>query len=300
MIAIIGATGNTGKAAAEALLAAGEKVRVIGRTAEKLQPFVAKGAEPFVGNVIDADAMTNALRGATSAYIMIPPDVKQKDLRAYDTVVIESLYTAIDNSGLRHAVVLSSIGAELAEGAGPISGLHEMEESLKRLRDVNILFLRPGSFMENHLATVAVYKSMGIFAGLIKDSVKQPLIATRDIGERAAAELRAKNFTGHQIKELQGQRDLTMNECAAIFGAAIGKPGLSYMHAPAMMAKPAMMQSGMSADTVDNLIEMCKAISEGKVKAHELRNAENTTPTSFEVFTNEVLVPAYKGKSASA
>jgi hypothetical protein len=72
------------------------------------------------------------------------------------------------------------------------------------------------------------------------------------------------------------------------------------MHAPAMMAKPAMMQSGMSADTVDNLIEMCKAISEGKVKAHELRNAENTTPTSFEVFTNEVLVPAYKGKSASA
>ena len=51
MIAIIGATGNTGKAAAESLLAAGEKVRVIGRTAEKLQPFVAKGAEPFVGRI---------------------------------------------------------------------------------------------------------------------------------------------------------------------------------------------------------------------------------------------------------
>ena len=91
MIAIIGATGNTGAAAAESLLAAGEKVRVIGRTAEKLQPFVAKGAEPFVGNVIDADAMTNALRGATSAYIMIPTDPKQKDLRAYDTVVIDCL-----------------------------------------------------------------------------------------------------------------------------------------------------------------------------------------------------------------
>jgi uncharacterized protein YbjT (DUF2867 family) len=300
MIAIIGATGNTGKHAAEALLAAGEKVRVIGRTAEKLQPFVAKGAEPFVGNVIDADAMTNALRGATSAYIMIPPDPKQKDLRAYDTVVIESLYTAIDNSGLRHAVVLSSLGAEMAEGNGPIAGLHDMEESFKRMGDVNILFLRAAYFMENHLAAVAVYKSMGIFAGLIKDSVKFPTIATRDIGQRAAAELRAKNFTGHQVKELHGQRDLNMNECAAIFGAAIGKPGLGYMHAPAMMAKPAMIQSGMSADVADNLIEMCKAISEGKIKTHEPRNTENTTPTSFEVFTNEVLVPAYNGRSASA
>src|SRR5882724_2801831 len=116
MIAIIGSTGNTGKAATEELLAAGEKVRVIGRTAEKLQPFVAKGAEPFVGNVIDAEAMTNALRGASAAYIMVPPDVKQKNVRAHYTVVTESLYTAIDNSGLRHAVVLSSVGAELTEG----------------------------------------------------------------------------------------------------------------------------------------------------------------------------------------
>jgi uncharacterized protein YbjT (DUF2867 family) len=300
MIAIIGATGHTGKAVAENLLAAGEKVRVIGRTAEKLQPFVAKGAEPFVGNVIDADAMTNALRDATSAYIMIPPDPKQKSLRAYDTVVIESLYTAIDNSGLRHAVVLSSIGAELAEGAGPISGLHDMEESFKRMGDVNILFLRPGSFMENLLPAVAVYKSMGFFAGLAKDHVKQPMIATRDIGQRAAAELRAKNFSGHQVKELHGQRQLTMIECAAIFGAAIGKPGLGYMHAPAMMAKPAMMQSGMSEDTADNLIEMFKAINEGKIKMHESPSAENTTPTTFETFTQEILVPAYNGKSASA
>src|SRR5579863_7742103 len=141
MIAIIGSTGHTGKIVAEELLAAGEKIRVIGRSAEKLQPFVAKDAEPFVGSVIDADAMTNALRGATSAYIMIPPDLKQKSVRAYYTVVTESLYTAIDNSGLRHAVVLSSIGADLAEGTGPVVGLHEMEESFKRLRDVNILFL---------------------------------------------------------------------------------------------------------------------------------------------------------------
>ena len=231
---------------------------------------------------------------------MIPPDVKQKSLRAYYTVVTESLHTAINNSGLRHAVVLSSIGADLAEGTGPVAGLHEMEESFKRLRDVNILFLRPGSFMENILGSVAIYKNMGMFAGLIKDGVKQPMIATRDIGQRAAAELRSLNFTGHQTRELHGRRDLTMNECAAIFGAAIGKPGLGYMQAPAMMAKPAMIQAGMSADFADQIIEMYDAINHGKTVTHETPSAENTTPTSFETFTEEVLVPAYKGKSAAA
>jgi uncharacterized protein YbjT (DUF2867 family) len=300
MIAIIGSTGHTGKIVAEELLAAGEKVRVIGRTAEKLQPFIAKGAEPFVCNVIDADAMTNALRDATAAYIMIPPDVKQKSLRAYDTVVIESLYTAIDSSGLRHAVVLSSTGAQLAEGTGPVAGLHEMEETFKRLSDVNLLFLRPAYFMENLLNSVTVYKNMGFFASLIKDNVKFPMIATRDIGQRAAAELRAHNFTGHQVKELHGQRDLSMNECAAIFGAAVGKPGLGYMQAPAMMAKPAMIQTGMSADFADQLIELSGAISHGKLVMLEPRSAENSTPTTIETFTNEVLVPAYKGKSATA
>jgi uncharacterized protein YbjT (DUF2867 family) len=231
---------------------------------------------------------------------MIPPDVKQKSLRAYYTVVTESLYTAIDGSGLRHAVVLSSVGAQLAEGTGPVAGLHEMEESLRRLGDVNLLFLRPAAFMENILNSVAIYKSMGFFAGLVKDSVKQAMIATRDIGQRAAAHLKARDFTGHQIKELHGQRDLTMNECATIFGTAIGKPHLKYMQALAMMAKPAMMQAGMSSDFVDQLIELSSAISHGKLVMLEPRSAENTTPTTFETFTNEVLVPAYKGKSVSA
>jgi uncharacterized protein YbjT (DUF2867 family) len=300
MIVVTGATGNTGKVVTEGLLAAGEKVRVIGRTAEKLRPFVAKGAEAFADNVLDTEAMTRAFTGATAAYVMIPPDNKAKSIRDYYALVGESLATALEKSGVTHAVVLSSVGAQLAEGAGPVSAIHHVEERLKRVPGVDFLFLRPASYMENFLATVGVYKSMGFFAGLIKDDVSMPMIATRDIGQRAAAALRALDFSGQQTKELLGQRDLTMNECAAIFGTATGKPGLSYMQAPAMMAKPAMVQSGMSSDMADQLIEMSKAVSNRIMVPLETRNAANTTSTSFETFTAEVLVPAYKGKSASA
>ncbi|MGB8802968.1 MAG: NAD(P)H-binding protein, partial [Candidatus Acidiferrales bacterium] len=82
MIAIVGATGHTGRPAAEALLAKGEKVRVVGRDAKKLEPLVQKGAEAFVGNVDDAGSMTKAFEGATAVYLVLPEDISSQDLRA--------------------------------------------------------------------------------------------------------------------------------------------------------------------------------------------------------------------------
>ena len=299
MIAVIGATGHTGKVVAETLLAAGEKVRVIGRTADKLQPFVAKGAEAFVGNVLDTDAMTRAFASADAAYVMIPPDVKQPKMRAYMADVTESLANALEKAGVKHAVLLSSVGAQLAEGAGPVSGLHDFEQRLNRAIGLNVLHLRPGYFMENSLMCVQVYKTMGFYAALLMGDLPVAQIATRDIGARAAAALRARDFGGQNHKELLGQRDISLIETAHIFGAAIGKPGLSYTQAPAMMAKPALMQAGLSADTAEQMIEMSHAINGGRMVPLEKRDESNTTPTTFESFTAEVLVPAYNGKSAS-
>ncbi len=300
MIAVTGATGHTGKVVAESLLAAGEKVRVIGRNADKLQPFVAKGAEAFVGNVLDTDAMTRAFQGVNAAYVMIPPDLKQPKMRAYMDDVTESLGNALEKALVKYAVSLSSVGAQLSEGAGPVSGLHGFEARLNRTIGLNVLHLRAGYFMENTLMCVQVYKTMGFYAALLKGDLPIGQIASWDIGARAAAELRALKFSGQNVTELLGQRDISLNEAAKIFGAAIGKPGLGYTQAPAMMAKPALMQAGLSADGADQMIEMSKAANEGRMVPLEKRNESNTTPTTFESFTAEVLVPAFKGQSASA
>ncbi len=300
MIVVTGATGNTGKVVADTLLAAGEKIRVIGRSADKLQQFVAKGAEAFVGNVTDADAMTRAFTGATAVYALIPIDLKAPKLREYQAAVGESFGTALERAGVKYAVSLSSYGAQVAEGAGPISGLHHYEQRLNRVPGLNILHLRAGYFFENFFMAVHVYKTMGFFSSLPKGDVPIPMIATRDIGVRAAAELRSLSFVGKQTQELLGPRDLTLDEAARIFGTAIGKPGLGYMQAPGMMAKPALLQAGISADVADNFIEMSKAISDKRVVGLEKRSAKNTTPTTFETFVAEVLVPVFKGQSATA
>ena len=99
MFVITGATGNIGSKIAEILLSQGQKVRVVGRNAGKLQGFVGKGAEAAVGDLKDSTFLTGAFSGATAAFAMIPPDYTAGDFREYQNEVGASIAAAIRNVG---------------------------------------------------------------------------------------------------------------------------------------------------------------------------------------------------------
>lgn len=300
MIVITGATGNTGKPASEALLARGEKVRVIGRDAQKLEPLVQKGAEAFVGSAQDAAAMTKAFEGATAAYLMIPADVHQPDFRAYQERVTDAYASAVVAAHVPYVVTLSSIGAKHAEKTGPIVGLHNMEQKLNRIGGLNVLHLRPAGFMENLFMSISPMRTMGIFPGAAPGDVPVAWIATKDIGEYAAARLQTRDFSESSTQELLGPRDISMKEAASIVGKAIGKPGLGYMQVPFMMLEPALVQMGIPKGTAALFIEMWKGMNAGLVAPEESRSEKNTTPTTLESFVTESFAPAFLGKSAGA
>ncbi len=298
MLVITGATGNTGRVVAETLLAKGEKIRVIGRSAERLQPFVAKGAEAFGADVTDEAAMTKAFTGATAVYAMIPPNMKAEDVRASQLAVGRALAGAIGKAGVKHVVFLSSVGAQNAEGCGPVSGLHHVEKLFNGIAGANVLCLRPAYFMENFLMQIGMIKNMGMLGGVIKGDVSLPTIATRDIGPVAADALLKCDWSGNATRELLGQRDITMAEAAKVIGAAIGKPGLSYTAFPGFMAKPALTQMGLSKSIADALVEMSEAINDCRMVPLEKSSPANTTPTSIEWFAKNVFAPAFQASAA--
>lgn len=300
MIVITGATGKTGRPTAEALLAGGEKVRVIGRDAKRLEPLVQKGAEAFVGNAEDAASMTKAFEGATAVYLMLPEDISQQDMRAHQERVSDSYAAAVANARVPYAVALSSIGAQHAEKTGPIVGLHNVEQKLNRIAGLNILYLRPGYFMENLFMSIAPLRSMGILPGGLTGDLPMPWIATKDIGAYAAVRLAARDFSGSSTQELHGQRDISMKEAASVVGKAVGKPNLGYMQVPFMMLEPALVQMGLPKGTAALLIEMWKGANAGLIVPLEPRSAKNTTPTTLESFASEVFAPAFLSKTASA
>jgi uncharacterized protein YbjT (DUF2867 family) len=300
MYVVLGATGNTGSIIANSLLAKGERVRVVGRDASRLARFVRKGAEAFTANVNDAAALTTALTGARAAYLMLPPSMTSLDYRADQERESDSISKAVRESGLRYAVLLSSFGAHVPEGTGPIAGLHSAEQKLNAINGLNVLHLRAGYFVENHLAAIGMIQGMGIFGHALLPELKIPMIATRDIGEYAAGRILNLDFSGKQTRELLGERDLTMNEVTAIIARGIGKPDLRYVQFPYEQVLQVLMQMGIPPKTAGQFIEMYKAVNEGVVAAQEPRSAENTTRTSFETFVQDVFVPAYQGKAATA
>ena len=286
MIVITGATGKTGSAVAEALIAKGQKVRVIGRDAAKLKGFTAKGAEAAVGDLGDRAFLTKTFKGADAVYVLIPPNLGVADFRAYQKQIGETIVAAIKGSGVKYVVHLSSQGAHLPDRTGPIVGLHEQEERLNRLDGVNVLHLRPTYFMENLLMNIDLIKKMNIMGSAVRGNVKFAMIATKDIGVYASERLMKRDFSGKSVRDLLGQRDLSLDEAAAVIGKKLGKPDLKYVAFPYDDAEKGMVSMGLTPDMSRLYIEMSKALNDGLFAVNIPRTKENTTPTSIEEFAD--------------
>ena len=292
-IAVMGATGNIGGRISETLLAGGHKVRALGRSADKLAGLKANGAEVLIGDAGDAGFLTRAFSGADAAFTLLPPNPVSPDFLADMARHGEAIATAAAQSGLKHLVALSSIGAELEAGTGPIAGLHAQESRLKRLTGTHVLALRPGYFFENFLHVLPLIRHQGINGGGAAGATTIPMIATQDIAAFAARALAARDWTGFTVQELLGPRDVNFDEATRIIVAAIGKPDLAYVQFPYADYSAALQQNGLSKSVSDLYAEMEKALDDGIVVSVGGRTAAATTPTTFEQFARDVLAPAY-------
>lgn len=300
MYAITGATGHTGNVVARWLLEQGQEVRAIGRDTQRLQPLTDLGAEPFVADAADADSLTRAFSGAKAVYVVMPPDMATDDYRAFQDRVTDAVGSALAAAKVESAVTLSSVGADKPDKTGPVVGLHVLEERLNAIKGLNVLHLRCGYFMENTLAQAGIIRAMGTAAGPVRPDLKIAMIASADIGQRAAEILLKLDFRGHSARELLGQRNVTMTEAAGIIGRSIGKPDLKYVQVPDDQFRMALGQLGISSNMANLILEMVAAMNSGHMRPLEPRNARNSTPMSFETFVAKTFVPAYESQFAHA
>jgi hypothetical protein len=91
-----------------------------------------------------------------------------------------------------------------------------------------------------------------------------------------------------------------MTEATAVIARAIGKPDLRYDQFPYDQVQQVLTQMDLSPKGAALYFELYKAINAGVLDPLEPRSPENTTPTSFERFVQDVFAPAYHGKAPSA
>ncbi|WP_447969834.1 NmrA family NAD(P)-binding protein [Nitrospira sp. M1] len=293
MITVMGATGQTGSKITEKLLKASEKVLALGRSVPKLETMKDLGADVLVGDVADVGFLTKAFRGADAVYTLLPPDRQLSDYQANQQEKGEAMVKAIRESGVRFVVFLSSLGADLSQGTGLLTSLFAQEERLRQLENINILILRPTSFFENFYDTLEFIKNQEIIGDSIAPDLAMPMVATQDIARVGVRSLRARDWKGVVVRELLGPRDLTYVEATRILGKRIGKPNLGYVQFSDIEMVQGLVQSGLSESFARHYVEMTQAFNEGKIIPNAGRTSENTTPTQFEDFVDE-LAPAFQ------
>jgi uncharacterized protein YbjT (DUF2867 family) len=262
--AITGAAGHISKSLSEKLLKAGHQVIVIGRNEDHLKELVKAGALPHIGSVEDVEFVKKAFVGADAVFTICPPNYNTKDLKTFNETLGKDYTTAIKANAIKHVVNLSSIGAHLPGGTGPVTGLHRAEEALNSLQSVNIKHLRPCFFYSNLMANIDMIKNMGIIGSNFSISENRfPVADSEDIAAAAAEELLGLNFTGHSIRYIASDETGT-DEIAAVIGKAIGKPDLRWVKFTTEQVLGGMQQSGIPTEIADEFVEMFTALNDDR------------------------------------
>jgi uncharacterized protein YbjT (DUF2867 family) len=190
---------------------------------------------------------------------------------------------------VEQVVVLSTVGAGLADAFGPPAGLRELERRLSRLEGIDLLVLRSGFYMENLLAALPLIQSQNLNGSAVGADQPIPMIATRDVAGEASARLLRRDLSGHRVKLLLGPEDVTMAAATRAIGERLGLPDLPYVQFPPEGVRAALAGAGLSEEVAGLMVDMQLAMNRGWPFAGVPRTAAAATPTTLETFLKETL-----------
>jgi uncharacterized protein YbjT (DUF2867 family) len=262
MFIVAGATGRTGKVVAEKLLAEGRSVRVIARDPEKVADLVGGGAEVARASLDEPDQLALAFHGANGAFLLIPPAQGETGILASGRRIADAIGRAVAQSSLKHVVLLSSIGAQHAEGTGIIQVLHYAETVLRRL-PVATTFLRAGFFMENLLGSLEPVLRSQTYYSFSEPSMKLPMVATHDIGLTAAQAL-LNVHEGKNVIDLSGPQSYSSNDVAETLGRLLGRE-IHAARLPRAAQLGALTSMGVGKEMAQLYVEMYDGLQQGRL-----------------------------------
>ena len=289
---ITGSIGHISKPIVEGLVKAGHSVTVITSKAENAAKIEILGAKPAVGSVEDADFVTQAFVGADAVYLMIPPKWGVTDWRGFQNEVADNYIAAIKTNAVPYVVMLSSIGAHMGNGAGPVDGLYDLEQKLKTIDDLNVKVLRPSYFMYNLFGMVGMVKGMGMMGSNFGDD-KVVLVHTSDIAEAALQNLMNLDFTGNQIQYIASD-ERTGAEIATVLGEAVGKPETPWIVFSDEQSKQGILQAGLNEEIATGYTTMGKSIRNGTMQEDYFANRPASLgKVKLEEFAKNEFAPAF-------
>lgn len=268
-IVLTGSLGHIGLPLTQILTQQGHAVTVISSQEDRKEAILALGATPLIGSVEDVHFLTNAFTGADLVYTMIPPFFSyfdpHVDLMAAVKRVMANVAQAINTSGVKRVIHLSSIGAHLEQGSGLIKFHYYAEQALNPLTDVDITFMRPVGFYYNLYPSIGLIKQQGIMAANYGDEDICAWVAPADIADAIADEI-ALPATHRKVRYVVSD-ERSCNETARILGDAIGIPDLKWITLTNEQFLQGLLAAGMQPAAAAGMAEMYESSHNGILQA---------------------------------
>jgi uncharacterized protein YbjT (DUF2867 family) len=278
-IIVTGSLGNISKPLVTELVQKGYHVTVISSNPDKQKEIEALGATAAIGSLENVDFLSTTFKGADVVHCMVPPNNyfdQNLDLILYYEKIANNYKKAIQESGVKQVIYLSSIGGHLAEGNGILVGHYKGEQIINTLpKDVNISIMRPTEFYYNLFGFLYLIKRDSIMASVCGGDVVNVWVSPTDIAATTAEEIE-KGISGRKVQYIAGE-EVTYNELATVIGVAVGKPDLSWVQITTEQMLGGLVAAGLQPKIAAGLVEMYNAINTGLLYEDYKLNK----PTSF-------------------
>lgn len=269
-IVLTGSLGNIGKPLTRLLVQRGHHITVISSKVERVSDIRNLGAVAAIGSIQDLDFLRETFNGADAVYLMeawegIGSLFDNKiDFLAEFKKIAQNYVTAVQQSGVKKIIHLSSVGAHSDQGNGSLLVHYHVEQILKTLpEDVSIKFMRPVGFFSNLYRSLLTIQSQGAIIQSYGGDRKEPWVSPYDIAATIADEME-KSFNGRTVHYMASD-EVSPNEIAAALGQSIGNPDLEWKVIPGEDLLDQMLSAAVNEWIAKGMVAMQQSQGDGSL-----------------------------------
>ncbi len=290
MIVITTPAGQIGRQVLSNLLESGEQLRVIARDPSQLPAEVREDLDIVDGSHGDAAVTDKAFAGADAVLWVTPADRRAPSVEAAFAGFTRPAAEAFRRHGVARVVGVSMLGrgTPWAAQAGFVTGSLAMDD-LIAASGVAYRALTNPYFMEDTVRQAESIKNQSVFFWPIAGDRKRPAVATSDIAAAASRLLLDASWSGVEEVPLLGPEDLSYDDMAEIMSQVLGKD-VRFQQITFEAYKDRFIRLGTSDAMAQGYTDMAWAKNEGLDNGVQ-RTPQNSTPTSFRQWCEEVLKP---------
>lgn len=288
-IAVAAATGNIGSRVAKQIALKGSEAVLLGQNLERLTNLNISNSIPIVADIGNQEQMIEATEGVDALFLLVPPVLAITSFEEWYRKVTKACISAVNANKINRVVLISSLGASTTPNLGTVSYCGAMEMAFDNL-NINVLALRPGYFMENLVQQAQSIRENGKFSFPFDGDHDIPFISTDDIGDVAARYLLDETWAGHWKLNLMGPENITLKGVAAQLTTLTNKP-IEYVRQSFDELKAQLKTLGITDKVLQELVDLHNALGDPNGAYATPRTPEVSTPTSFEHFVKQKLLP---------